>query len=708
MKRLIISLLVYGTASGAAYVAAGLAHRFSGHGIFAILKDAYQVRWMAVYLLDVAPIFLLCLVGVAALWRVAAKREPVGAGRFLGAALAAAALATLVHGPLFPTSARAMVVLALFVIFFAAAYGVAEAALGKWRPGWPGPFPACGAAKGLVVVAAAVAVVYVGGFQLALRSGAIAENETYRAARERPPAAAQSDAAAALFVPVETVIDGRDFGTGVVVDFDGDGDFDVVINGTDGRLRLWLNSGGLFEEKPDMLPGLDNPVGVFAFADVNGNGLPDLLISEPVGRTESAFENAFLKYVYWYPWPKPAARARLLHQLSPGRWEDVTQKAFPGGVPWGYRKVEPILWLDANADGRLDFVWSGYPHPRASMNRLYLQQADGSFRDHIGDLLDWAPGRIYPEGSDIGDIDGDGDIDMFAYGFPFLNEGGTYRQVCGARLAGIPCDAEARLDEGATFEDVDGDGTLDMVLSYHGTDGVVPKFRLQLFRWQDGGFRRDPAAGSLFYGVHAYLRGKDMDGDGAAEILTRAPSRLLDFRDGQWRDLFAAIADKAGGKHEVIGWIDADGDGDWDLLTRRENGRVVLFDNQRNPALVARITARGPLGLDNQAGATVTLATPTGVVRRAALRSIGGYFGQTDPAILVGLSPDTAYHLRACFASIAGPVGAAAIPADGVVLAITGASGNCVDYRLRVATRRGLLDIQLIAGAEGARLSWRR
>ena len=81
--------------------------------------------------------------------------------------------------------------------------------------------------------------------------------------------------------------------------------------------------------------------------------------------------------------------------------------------------MEPIVWFDANQDGRLDIIWSGYPHPRKSMNKLYLANEDYSYRDGLENLLTWEPGRIYPEGTDVADIDGDGDLDLFAYGYPF-------------------------------------------------------------------------------------------------------------------------------------------------------------------------------------------------------------------------------------------------------------------------------------------------
>jgi hypothetical protein len=339
------------------------------------------------------------------------------------------------------------------------------------------------------------------------------------------------------------------------------------------------------------------------------------------------------------------------------------------------------------------------------MNRLYVQQVDGTFVDELDTLLDHSPKEIYPEGIDVGDIDGDGDIDFFGFGFLYLNEGGRYRQVCGAAMPGVFCDAVTRNEEGVSFTDMDGDGKLDMVMSFHGAGSDIPKYYLQFFR---GGLEnngipvRDPAFDRAFYGAHYYLRAKDFDFDGKREIILWFEGRILTLHGPTWTDLMPALAGSLKG-FSPISWIDIDEDGDWDILATVDSGRKnYLLRNNLNPKRYIKISAQGPGGIENQPGATFKITLPGGRKLTETYRPNGGYNGVTDPRIVFPIQPGFAYKMNVCFPSLKTAPQTPPNP-PGVRFEITGTKGNCVDYDFFVSDKIKRLDLAVIAGKEGAR-----
>ena len=138
------------------------------------------------------------------------------------------------------------------------------------------------------------------------------------------------------------------------------------------------------------------------------------------------------------------------------------------------------IWTDFDNDGDLDMYlskcWSGAmsdPTQKSRINRLFRQNIDGTFTDV-------APSLVLDSGdqswcTDFGDIDNDGDLDLFVInhvsggvGGPsqlFLNQGnGSY--VDHSAAAGI-----SFVHNGiqALFRDLDNDGFADLLLSTNGS-----------------------------------------------------------------------------------------------------------------------------------------------------------------------------------------------------------------------------------------------
>jgi hypothetical protein len=128
-------------------------------------------------------------------------------------------------------------------------------------------------------------------------------------------------------------------------------------------------------------------------------------------------------------------------------------------------------FLDYDSDGLLDVVlieatWDAQTQQRRSRARLFQQFAPTQFRDRTEVAgLDWFDS--YGVGLAIGDIDADGDPDLYLTAFGpdqfFLNNGdGTFQQANDWFDQPNPRWATA-----ASFVDFDGDGLLDLhVLNY--------------------------------------------------------------------------------------------------------------------------------------------------------------------------------------------------------------------------------------------------
>lgn len=355
-----------------------------------------------------------------------------------------------------------------------------------------------------------------------------------------------------LFLNNEGIFTRRDdpLGLGVTggnapvwADLDNDGDKDLFVGSVeDTRHYLYINEGGgVFSEQAELRgaalhSGIEHLTTGVAVGDINRDGYLDIFIGEWGVRGDATTIGQHY--------------ALLLNQgaANPGHFTNVAASA---GIVYGPNAVNiyaPMI-ADFDQDGWPDLaVVSDYGE-----TRLYWNNGDGTFLDTsaASNINNGENGM----GTSIADLNGDGLLDWFVtgIGFPddtinvgnqlYLNQGGrTFRN--GAVEAGVDIGGWGW---GTEMFDYDNDGDLDIVY----TNGIM-----------------DP---NIF-----------VSGDGRSEF----GPMILWRNDGT--GAFENVSDLEGVNHVADGaglvTFDYDNDGDQDILIIHQYSDPVLYRNGSAPA----------------------------------------------------------------------------------------------------------------------------
>jgi len=233
----------------------------------------------------------------------------------------------------------------------------------------------------------------------------------------------------------------------------------------------------------------------------------------------------------------------------------------------GIRAVPPafglgVLFADLDDDGRPDLYVANDSVP----NTLLRNRGDGTFENRgalSGAVTDLSGRPQAGMGAELGDADGDGDLDLAVTNFSdenlalYRHDGGLqYREV--SAVAGVGEATRPTLGWGLHLADFDADGLCDLYVSnghvYVQADqpgtGTSWRQRQQFFRGLGSGrFGPDAFPEEPAWAGRGSVRG-DLDGDGDLDLVTLtmdgAPRVYVNRTDDPSRQMLVTLEDPQG------------------------------------------------------------------------------------------------------------------------------------------------------------------
>jgi hypothetical protein len=406
-------------------------------------------------------------------------------------------------------------------------------------------------------------------------------------------------------------LEARGYGMGAAAgDFNNDGCVDLYLTSLGPNSLLRNDCDGTFTDVSKASGTADPSWSVSAsFLDYDRDGWLDLFVGNylrwraesstpcftPSGRRDYCSPNVYQ--------PQPS---RLYRNNRNGTFTDVTAAA---GMALEFGPALGVSTADFNGDGWIDV----YVANDGQANLLWMNQRNGTFKNAgllSGTALSAHGKAKAGMGVDAGDVDNDGDEDLFVTNLTgegndlYVNDGAGLFEEQSAR-SGLGVASRGYTGFGTSWLDFDNDGWLD-TLTVNGAVQTIEALRRV----------NDPVP------LHQRKRLFRNLGDRRFEDVSSRGGPAFELSEV--------------GRGAAFG--DVDNDGDVDVLVANNNGSPRLLINQvgaRNHWIGLRLVGRPP-GRD-MLGARVEIIRADGTTLWRRARSDGSYASASDPRVLAGL-----------------------------------------------------------------------
>jgi len=300
---------------------------------------------------------------------------------------------------------------------------------------------------------------------------AIAKRARHRLYRNRGAGAAGTAASASRRfedVTAASGIEHREYGMGAcAADYDNDDRVDLFVTNL-GPDILYHNDGhGAFTDVTRRAGVGSNLLGAScAFADIDNDGDVDLFVANYVDPDPSKVCGDARARAYCRPDVYAGVPSALYRNNGDGTFTDVTKTS---GLDRSDGKALGVVFADYDSDGRVDLFVAN----DLTRNFLYHNEGNGVFKE-VGlpaGVAVASDGRVRAGmGTDVGDYDGDGKLDLVVTNFEseahsvFRNLGGGLF-ADGTFESGLGPATLPFLGFGVAFLDYDNDTDLDLVIA---------------------------------------------------------------------------------------------------------------------------------------------------------------------------------------------------------------------------------------------------
>ena len=249
-------------------------------------------------------------------------------------------------------------------------------------------------------------------------------------------------------------------------------------------------------------------------------------------------------------------------------------------------KAKQVIWVDYDNDGDKDFFVTAIE----GKNTFYSNDGEMNFTD-ISSTIGIFQTDLFTYGASFGDIDNDGDLDLFIsnrspedHNYLYRNDSGIYVDITGT--SGISL--EGQLSFCSIFFDYDKDGLQDIYVSNDKEENINRLYK----NLGDGVFQDVSVSSNAGVDVSAMSTTLgDFNNDGWFDIyITNTPFSQVSSIQGNvllknnGDGTFTNVATETGTSFDSVGWgsvfLDADNDGLLDIyVSSSENGNGSLISS---------------------------------------------------------------------------------------------------------------------------------